>query len=612
VETDTRPSGNGAVVRQAESVMGYARASAGTVGFRDPRYAPRSLEVERRADGVILLRHPGPVDTTFQIMTDPVAHWAKSAPARVWLAERSGPGWRKMPYGEAHQQIAALAGGLGGLGVVGRGPLLILARNGVDHAMIKYAAMGQGMAAAPVSPQYGLPGANLARLAHAVEVLQPAAVFTEDAGLFADALAADFLAGLPVIALKNPRPADVRFQELLTAAGVAPTARPDDPAKYLLTSGSTGRPKAVICSHRNIVVNSAQMTACFEDPDPPVQVNSAPWSHSLGANTILHMTAHRGGALYIDAGLPVAGRFDETVRNLKAVSPTFHHMVPAGWMLLAGELERDDALARRFFARVRLLQYGGAALSQEVCDRIEALALRTVGEKISFASGYGSTETGPTVSNVHWTNERMGLVGLPIPGTSVKLAPQDGKLEVRVKGPQVTRGYLGRPEASAAAFDEEGFFRLGDAARLLDPADPLQGLAFDGRLSENFKLATGAFVTVGELRIAAVGAVGDAITDAVVCGEGRDQVGLLFYPRPGQAPQSVVAAVQAGMRRLNAAASGVGGRVGRALILDGPPDPNAGEITDKGYIAQALARSLREAAVDRLFAEPLSNDVLVF
>lgn len=587
-----------------------AELRTATAPFRDARYAPRRLEVERRADGVMILTNPTPVVAPFATMTGPLGHWAALDPGRVWLAERSGEGWRELTYGAAHEQVLALAGGLRALGVVGTRPLLILARNGLDHALIKYAAMSQGMPAAPVSPQYGLPGANLARLAHAVEVLQPAAIFTEDAALFGEALAAPFLAGLPVVAAANARPGDVAFADLLRSAPVAASADPDDTAKYLLTSGSTGRPKAVICRHRNIATNAAQVAACFDDPDPPVIVNAAPWSHSLGANAILHMAAHRGGTVYIDAGQPVAGRFAETVRNLKEISPTYHNMVPAGWMLFAGELERDEDLARKFFARVRVMQYGGANLGQDICDRIQAVALRTVGEKISFASGYGATETGPTAANVHWTNDRMGLMGLPLPGTAVKLAPAGDKLEFRVKGPQVTSGYLGLPQVSADSFDEDGFYKLGDAARFIDAADPAQGLAFDGRLSENFKLASGTFVSVGELRIQAVGAVGDAVTDAVVCGEGRETLGLLFYPKPGHGADEIAAAVRTGIERLNAKAKGSGGRVARALVLATPPDANAGEITDKGYIAQALARSLRAADVERLFATPPDPDVI--
>ncbi|RAK60069.1 feruloyl-CoA synthase [Phenylobacterium hankyongense] len=589
-----------------------ANLRAATAAFRDPRYAPRRLEVDRRPGGELVLTNPTPYATHFQTTSAALDHWAAAAPERIWLAERSGDGWRTVTFAEARERIAVLAGGLRGLGVVGPRPLLILAANGIDHALVKYAAMSQGLPVAPVSPQYGLKGANLARLAHACAVLAPACVYTEDAALFAEGLSAECLAGLPVIAAHNPRPGDIALEQLLGAAPAQAIATPDDHAKYLLTSGSTGHPKAVIITHRNIALNSAQIAACFDDPEPPVMVNSAPWSHSLGANSILHMSLHRGGTLYIDTGQPTAARFGETVRNLREVAPTYHNMVPAGWMLLVDELERDEALARRFFQRVRVLQYGGAALGQTVADRIQAVAVRTVGERISFASGYGATETGPTACNVHWTNERMGLIGLPIPGTSVRLVPEAGKLDFRVKGPQVTQGYLGRPELSAQVFDDEGFYVLGDAARLVDPQDPTQGLIFDGRLSENFKLASGTFVGVGDLRIGAISAIGGAVTDAVVCGEGREGVGLLLYPNPGLPRAEVEATAKAGLEAFNAHAKGAGGRVARALVLPDGPDAAHGEVTDKGYIAQPLARSLRAGAVARLFADPPPPDVMVF
>jgi feruloyl-CoA synthase len=589
-----------------------ADLKAQTAPFRDPRYAPRRLEVEHRAGGEMVLANPTPYATRFQTMTASLAHWALAAPDRIWLAERSGEGWRTVTFAQAHAQVMALAGGLRGLGVVGARPLLILAHNAVDHALISYAAMSQGMPIAPVSPQYGLKGAQPERLARACEVLQPAAVYTSDAALFADGLASPHLVGLPVIASGAVRPGDVAFVDLLRATPVAAAATPSDHAKYLLTSGSTGHPKAVICTHANTSLNSAQIEACYDDPDPPVMVNSAPWSHSLGANSILHMSAHRGGTLYIDHGQPTAARFGETVRNLREISPTYQNMVPAGWMLFVDELEKDEALARRFFATVRVLQYGGAALGQATADRIQAVAVRTVGERISFASGYGATETGPTACNVHWPNARMGLIGLPVPGTSVRLVPMAGKLDFRVKGPQITQGYLGLPERSAEAFDDEGFYVLGDAARLVDPDDLNQGMVFDGRLSENFKLVSGTFVGVGDLRIGAVGAIGGAVTDAVVCGEGREAVGLLLYPNPRLASDEIAQAVRAGLAAFNAKAKGSGGRVARALVLPDAPDAASGEITDKGYIAQALARQRRAETVQRLFADPPSPDVMVF
>ena len=583
-----------------------------TAPFRDPRYAPRRLEVVERPGGELILTNPASFSPDHQTTTASLAHWAEAAPDRVWLAERSGAGWRTLTFAEAWQWIGALAAGLREMGVVGERPLLILARNTIDHALIAYAAMGQGMPVAPVSPQYGLKGANLTRLTHACQVLRPVAVYTEDAALFADGLAADVLAGLPVIASSNPRPGDRLLDTLSGTGTVRPTATPDQHAKYLLTSGSTGLPKAVICTHRNMSINTAQIASCFDDQGPLVMVHSAPWSHSLGANSVLHYTARRGGTLYIDAGQPTAGRFAETVRNLKEIAPTYQNMVPAGWMLFAEALEQDEDLARMFFSQVRLLQYGGAALGQAYADRIQAVAVRTVGERISFGSGYGATETGPTAANVHWPNARMGLMGLPLPGTSVRLVPEAGKLEFRVKGPQVTQGYLNQPELSAAAFDEEGYYRLGDAARLADPDDIHAGLVFDGRLSENFKLASGTFVMVGDLRISALNAVGSAVTDAVVCGENGEAVGLLFYPNPTMARAAIKAAVRQGLTDFNARAKSVGGRIARALVLPEAPDANAGEITDKGYIAQSLARSRRADAIQRLFAAQPDPDVMVF
>jgi feruloyl-CoA synthase len=324
------------------------------------------------------------------------------------------------------------------------------------------------------------------------------------------------------------------------------------------------------------------------------------------------MAARRGGTVYIDAGQPTAARFGETIRNLKEISPTYQNMVPAAWMLFAEALESDDQLARTFFERVRLLQYGGAALGQATADRIQAVAVRTVGERISFGSGYGATETGPTACNVHWTNARMGMIGLPLPGVAVRLVPEAGKLEFRVKGPQVSPGYLGRPELSAASFDDEGFYRVGDAARFVEPGNPMAGMVFDGRISENFKLVSGTFVSVGELRLGAIGAIGDAVTDAVVCGEGEEAVGLLLYPNPTMDRDAIATAVRAGLTDHNARAKGSGGRIARALVLPDAPDANAGEITDKGYIAQGIARTRRADAVKRLFADPAPEDVMVF
>jgi feruloyl-CoA synthase len=589
--------------------------------MRDPRYAPGRLDIDRRADGSILLHNPTRVDAAFTTTLAALDHWAVATPDRTWLAERSGEGWRGVTFAEARERIERMAGGFAELGLQRGAPLLILAPNGVDHALAAFAAMSLGIPVAAVSPQYGRAGADLSRLAHAVGVLAPGAVFVDDAQAFAVALGADFLADMPVIAARGGKLGHVSVEWLLSQGSVASRPAPSDIAKLLLTSGSTGRPKAVMCLHAAAAVNAAQIAACFDDPEPPVVVNQAPWSHSLGANAILQMVLHRGGTLYIDAGAPVAGRHGETARNLSQIAPTYHNMVPAGWDLLAGELERDVALARMFFSRVRVLQYGGAALRQSTCDRIEAVALRTVGCAITFASGYGATETGPTATNVHWRNLTMGLMGLPVPATTVKLAPAQDRLEFRVKGPQVSAGYYRNPEATAAAFDEEGFYRLGDAARPVDPRRLEKGLVFDGRLSENFKLSSGTFVNVGDLRVRSISAIGGAASDAVVCGEGQSGVGLLIFLSAPHLTRSVEDAladhsavrdvVRIGLERFNRQGRGLSEKVTRALILSGAPDAAAGEITDKGYINQSRTRARRASDIERLFALAPGEDVIV-
>jgi feruloyl-CoA synthase len=589
--------------------------------MRHARYAKPRHVIDHRADGSVVIDNTARFPRDFSTTNAPLDHWAKAAPDRLWLAERSGEGWRRISFGEGLEAVAALAGAMAGLDIGPGRPMLILARNGIDHALAAFAAMRLGAPIAPVSPQYGLKGADPARLAHAVALIGPASVYVDDAAAFSEALSWPVLQGLTIIAGANARPGDIPLESLLREGRfLADQARPDGAAKLMLTSGSTGQPKAVICTHDNLACNSAQIAACFDDPDPPVLVHSAPWSHSLGANAILQGTLHRGGSLYIDAGQPVAGRFGETLRNLGEVKTTYQNMVPAAWNLLAGALEHDDALARVFFDQVRVLQYGGAGLAQSVADRIEAVALRTVGEHISFGSGYGATETGPTMSNVHWENLTTGLIGMPLPGTSVKLAPQDDRFEIRVKGPQVSPGYhdARRPEGDIVPGprDEEGYYRLGDAARMVDPQRPELGLAFDGRLVENFKLATGAFVNAGALRLAALSAMGGVALDAVVCGEGRAGVGLMLFVDPGRREKlgeaGLRAEIEAGLGRMGAAAKGLGGKIARAMVLPGAPDAHSGEITDKGYINQGLARSRRPAELERLFADPPGADILVF
>ena len=589
--------------------------------FRDPRYARLSIHLERRPGGAVLIANTAPFAAPFPTLAEPLDHWAREAPDRVWLAERDGPGasgWRSLTYAEGATRVSRLAAGYLALGLGPDAPLLILARNGVDHAVAAYAALRIGCPVAPVSPQYGLPGADPSRLAYAVALIGPHAVFTEDASLFGGALeACDGLRGKALIAAGGVGGRFVSLSELEAASPAAISARRGDVAKLLLTSGSTGRPKAVVQTHANLSDNSAQIAACFDDPDPPVLVNSAPWSHSLGANSILHATLHRGGTLYIDHGQPTPGRFGETLRNLAEIESTYCNMVPAGWQLLVDPLETDPALARTFFARLRLMQYGGAGLPQSVADRVQAVAVRTTGERISFGAGYGSTETGPTLCNVPYVNVRAGLCGLPVPGTTLKLSPAPGgKLECMGRGPQISPGYRRKDGAiTPLPLDDEDFYGLGDAVRLIDETRPEVGVVFDGRLVENFKLATGAFVAAGPLRLAALSALGGLASEAVVCGENEAGVGLMLFLNAdavaGLDGAIRLDRVREGLARFNATGAGVGGRIARALILDGAPDAASGELSDKGSLNQALARARRPIELARLYAEHPDTAVIV-
>ncbi|MBE7220119.1 MAG: AMP-binding protein, partial [Caulobacteraceae bacterium] len=437
------------------------------------------------------------------------------------------------------------------------------------------------------------------------------------AALFGPALEG-FDPAAPRIAAQGAVGAWRALDDLARGAAAPDAARGELPAKLMLTSGSTGAPKAVVMTHANLAVNAAQIAACFDDPEPPVTVNAAPWSHSLGANALLHMVTHRGGTLYVDPGQPTPARFAATLQALSEVGSTYHNMVPAGWALLADALEADPALARTFFARLRVMQYGGAGLPQSVLDRVQAAGVRACGERVTFAAGYGITETAPTATNVHWFNRRAGLLGLPVPGTEVRLAPVGDRLELRLKGPQIAPGYrTADGSLRPLDLDEDGWLRTGDAVRLADAGDDPRrgGLVFDGRLVENFKLATGAFVGAGPLRLAVLSALGGLASDAVVCGEGQAGVGLLLFANAGacaafsgaaadgpHACEALATQVRARLAAFNAEARGAGGRIARALVLAGGPDAASGEVTDKGYLNQALARSRRAADIARLFA----------
>jgi feruloyl-CoA synthase len=405
---------------------------------------------------------------------------------------------------------------------------------------------------------------------------------------------------------------------------------PDTVAKILFTSGSTGQPKGVINTQRMMCANQESAAAAwtFLTDHPPVIVDWLPWNHTFGGNHNLNMMLRNGGTLYIDDGKPVPALIGRTVANLREVSPTVYFNVPRGYAALVDYLEKDEALRQKFFARLDLLFYAAAALPQSLWDRLEKLGLEVRGRKVPFISSWGLTETAPAVTMVHYAIDRPGNIGVPGPGMEVKLAPVGDKLEIRVKGPNVTPGYFKAPDLTEKAFDEEGWLRTGDAVRLADPANPAAGLLFDGRTAENFKLSSGTWVNVGTLRTIAIAAGAPVIEDAVITGHDRDEIGLLIFPSlaglRGLCPEAgaeagldeliarpaVRQALTDGLSRHNAMAQGSSLRIARCMILTEPPSIDANEITDKGYLNQRAVLAKRAELVERLHAEPAPPDVI--
>jgi feruloyl-CoA synthase len=612
--------------------------------FKPIDFLSRDVELQRRADGTLVLRSRHALKAYERHIPALLAKWAAEAPDRVWLAQRRGPDrqWLKVTYAEAKAQVDCLTQALLDRGFGPDRPVMILSGNSIEFALLTMAAMQARAPVAPVSPVYALMSTDHAKLKYVYDLIRPGLVMVQNGAPFAKALRALDLAGVTLVHVEAPPPdvPSLPFGALVatpsTEAVARSVARIDGKTvgKFLFTSGSTGMPKAVINTQEMMCANVAmgQMARRRQPDEPPaVMLDWLPWNHTMGGNATLHANLADGGTTYIDDGRPMPGMFDETLRNLREISPTYFANVPAGFAMLATALENDDALAQRFFRNLGMLAYGGATLSDDLYRRMQALAVRYTGYRIPFITGWGSTETAPTATSVHWASERVGLIGLPFPGVELKMVPtgEDGRYELRLRGVIVTPGYHKQPELTAQMFDDEGFYKIGDAGRFVDPADPAQGLVFDGRVVEDFKLTTGTFVLVGTLRSAAVAAASPALQDALVAGQDRPYVGLLGFPNIAACRQlagdaggslplaevlrhpDVVACLRQGLRAMNTRTKGSSMRVARLLMMTEPPSVDGHELTDKGYINQRAGLARRAALVERLYAEPPDDEVIV-
>src|SRR3954470_15305396 len=556
------------------------------------RLAPPQVLVERKG-GNTYLRSSQKLAPTARCVTEWLVRWSDKAPTRVFLAERKGDGWRKLTYRETYGEVRRIAQALLDRNLGPERPVAILSDNSIDHALFSLGALHVGVPVAPVSPAYSLMSKDFGKLKSIFDLLKPGLVFAAEPKKFELALAAVGAKSTSVDDLLETNPGSTQERE-------HSKVRPQTVAKILFTSGSTGIPKGVINTHAMLCANQQQLAQAwpFVEDRPPVVVDWLPWNHTFGGNHNFNLVLRNGGTLYVDGGKPVPGLVETTVKNLAEISPTMYFNVPRGYDLLLPYLEKDEKLRENFFRDLDMLFYAAAALPQNLWDRLKKLG----GDRLVMLSAWGSTETSPLATSVHFHMDRPGVIGLPVAQCELKLAPNAGKLEVRVRGPNVMPGYYKRDDLTKAAFDEEGFYRIGDAVRFADADDPTKGIVFDGRVAEDFKLTTGTWVNAGAVRVKLIAAADPMIQDAVVTGHDRAEVGALVFP-------SAAAKGVGDLReRLKAALARLAQEGGssmvprRLLVMSEPPSIDANEITDKGYMNQRAVLERRTALVDELYA----------
>jgi len=574
-------------------------------------FVPPDIALDRRMDGTIILRSRAALPEWEPSITAVLRKRAAEHPDRLLAAH----GDATLTYGEANRRADALAGAFADLGLGPDKPVMILSGNSLEHLIVSLGAYAARTPVIPISVAYSLMSSDHAQIKAIALLTEPGLVFADDGGPFSAAL--DALAGqIPrILVARGQREGALRLDVMLETFAHHASPLDGDPvgetvAKLLFTSGSTGVPKGVINTHRMLCSNQAMLQAIwpFLADEPPVLVDWLPWSHTFGGNHNLHLALFNGGTIHIDDGRPVQPLFPRTLAALNAVPPTLYFNVPAGYALLAPALENDAALAERFFSRLRYMFYAAAALPDALAARLRELARKHADHDVPLTSSWGTTETSPAATSAHFPNSPTGCIGVPIPGVSIKLAPVGDKLEIRVSGPNVTPGYFRRPDLTEELFDAEGFYCSGDAARLLEPN---QGLSFDGRIAENFKLLTGTWVAAGALRTRLLSAAG-VLSDAVIAGQDAEYVAALAWVNQSEAPDDGAALREhlgRALAELNQD-SGSAARIERLLLLDTPPSLDAGEITDKGYLNQRRCLECRAADVARLYAAAPGPEVI--
>jgi feruloyl-CoA synthase len=597
--------------------------------FDDPQHLapPRVVRVDFD-DGSFVLRSPEPLQPYARCVGEWLDRWAAETPDTLAVAERDPDdphgGWRRLTWRELRAAVGAVAQGLLDLRLPLHRPVVVLSDNGIDHLLLMLATLHVGRAACTVSSAYCRLTQDHSKIHGILATLGPALVYASDAAVYGPALGTSGVDAVAVFSRGSETvPGALDFKQLLRSRegpdvqAAFEAILPDEHAKYLLTSGSTGHPKVVINTHRMLCANMQMMAQVwrFLQHEKPVLVDWLPWSHTFGGNHNLNLVLSQGGTLYIDEGRPAPGLVDKTLRNLREVQPTLWFNVPRGFDMALPALEADEDLARAVFARLRMAFYAGAALPQATWARLEAVARRVRGPEapVWFTTSWGSTETSPAITSAHWKLDRAGVIGLPLPGLELKFIPNGQKLELRARGVTIFPGYRNAPHLTAQAFDDEGYYRIGDAGFLADPARPEAGVQFDGRVAEDFKLTTGTWVSVGTLRVRLVSALAPLAQDVVITGHDRAEACALVFASPqarALAPTELQQRIAEALAALRSEGGGSSMSVARALVLPDAPSVDAGEITDKGYINQRAVLARRAADVEALYATPYDARVI--
>ena len=592
--------------------------------FHNPKMlAPRQAEREDLGGNQFILRNPTAIAPFARCVGEYLETWSRQTRDALAFAEpRAGGGWRELRWGELRVQVGRIAQSLLDLQLTPNAPLVVLSDNSLDHMLLLLAGMHIGRPVCSVSSGYTrLAKGDFTRIHGILHALQPALVYGADSTVYGPALkAADLHATAVFSHGADEFRGALSFAQLLeteeTPAVMEAFARitPDTHAKYLLTSGSTGHPKVVINTHRMLCANQQMLaqTLRFVEQEKPVLLDWLPWSHTFGGNHNTFMAMRNGGCLYIDDGRPMPGLVDKTIAHLREVQPTVYFNVPKGYEMMLPALESDLELARRFFAKLRMVFYAGAGMPESIWRRLEAVAAKVRSEPVWFTTSWGSTETAPAITFANWQLHGPGVIGLPMPGAEIKFIPNGGKLEMRIRGPNIFPGYRNNPKATSEAFDADGFYCIGDAGYLVDEQDPSSGIVFNGRVAEDFKLTSGTWVSVGTLRLKLVAALAPHVQDAVITGHDRDELGaLLFLTESARSlPEAQLRAdLQQGLRAMKAGGGGSSQTPTRVLCLPDTPNMATGEITDKGYVNQRLSLQQRAKEVLALYASP--NDARV-